>query len=987
MLQYAVTDPRCPVRLVLTLRADFYDRPLRHGAFARLIEPSVVAVTALAPDELESAIVAPAAASGAEFEPGLVSEIVADVGDQPGALPLLQYALTELYERRVSGLLTRDAYRSIGGVAGALAGRAEALLEEWGPADQAAARRIFGRLVSLGEGTEDTRRRALRSELGSDPATERVVAGFGAARLLSFDRDPATREPTVEVAHEALIRSWPRLRRWLDDDRDDLRTLRHLHESAAAWEARGRDDADVYRGGRLDSALEWVGRRPGETTAIEAEFLAAGTRRRDADLARERLQLRRLRRLLTAVAAVAVIAVLAGSLAAVQQRRATRNAAEAAANAAKADANAAEAETNADTAARNAAEAETARDAADVGRLSAEAAARVDDDRQLALVLAAEAFRQERTVQTYGALQRVLSSTGPFLGAFGAGRSFNAVHWTGDGNVVAIGAEGVGTYDPNTGRELSWVAVPTALRSFQYGDGTAAQFALGATGGSMTTAVVGPDKRTLSLIDADGATGSVFVHPANVDAVAVSPGGTRAATLDLNGVLRIFEVASKGLLREIAAHPEPTYTEQLPPGVRFISHRAPQSLATQARTRFGRSALEFRGETELISSQGISVRKWDLGREGFTADGRGMLLMAGTLVATVPHGVLASEDGATFAWFDATRLSIGEFAPVAPLMTLEVPGTGTNWSTPKVLDFAWTADGLLLLSNDGRLIASTITGELSAAVPSGVRDAVALAVNADKSRVVVAGASGLAVHSLDGSQLIARAGPRDVADTFTLSPSGERVVISSGNVYRMPDRPLLDVEPGRLAPSPESATDLQVVVTDGALVLANSPFASGRIDLLDPTTLAKQVSLENNAFWQAFTGSADGRWLAVGEAGDVSVFETATGKRVATFKSGVPTNSTLSFHPDSSRIFATFRRPRARGTQRARARLDRDASVRRGQDHWRSLDRGQTLAAHRRRGPSRQCQRPCNLRVGLAARRQPDGAELRHGTDVLGRER
>ena len=191
-LEYALTDARCPLRVVVTMRADFYDRPLRHGSFARLIEPSTIAVTALAPDELEAAIVEPAATVGCEFEPGLVSEIVADVGDQPGALPLLQYALTELYERRVSDLLTRDAYRQIGGVAGALAGRAEELTAEASADESVALRRVFGRLVTLGEGAEDTRRRVLMSELGDDAATAAVVERFGAARLLSFDRDPAS---------------------------------------------------------------------------------------------------------------------------------------------------------------------------------------------------------------------------------------------------------------------------------------------------------------------------------------------------------------------------------------------------------------------------------------------------------------------------------------------------------------------------------------------------------------------------------------------------------------------------------------------------------------------------------------------------------------------------------------------------------------------------------------------------------------------------
>ena len=390
VLEAAVTDSRCPFRLILTLRADFYDRPLRHGSFARLIEPATVAFTALAPDELEAAIVAPATGVGAEFEPGLVSEIVADVGDQPGALPLMQYALTELYERQVSGLLTRAAYRDLGGVAGALAARAESLLAGEPPAFVAAARRLAGRLVTLGEGVEDTRRRARRSELGDDQDTMAVIERFGAARLLFFDRDPATREPTIEVAHEELLRSWPRLRSWLEEDRDDLRVLRHLTDAAAAWHARGRDHAELYRGGRLDTALDWLGRHPGAASAIEAEFIGRAQADRLADRDRERRQVRRLRALLSAVAAVAAVALVAGGLAYTQQRRADRNADQAQANAERASA--------------NAANAELARGEADLGRLAAEAASRATTDRQVALLLAAEAHRREQSPLTYGVL-------------------------------------------------------------------------------------------------------------------------------------------------------------------------------------------------------------------------------------------------------------------------------------------------------------------------------------------------------------------------------------------------------------------------------------------------------------------------------------------------------------------------------------------------------------------------------------------------------
>ena len=272
-LAEAVRDQHARVRVVLTLRADFYDKPLRYPELATLVKASTVPVTPLAPDELERAIAEPAERVGVELEPGLVAGIVADVIDQPGALPLLQYALTELYERRVSGMLTNDAYVALGGLAGALSRRADDLTDALDAAGQDSVRRLFSRLVTLGEGSEDMRRRALRSELTDVP--DDVLDQFGAARLLSFDRDPSTREPTVEVAHEALIRQWPRPRAWLDEGRDGLRLHRHITTSARSWEAAGRDDGELYRGARLDAAARLAGRPSGR-----AERFGAGLSRR-----------------------------------------------------------------------------------------------------------------------------------------------------------------------------------------------------------------------------------------------------------------------------------------------------------------------------------------------------------------------------------------------------------------------------------------------------------------------------------------------------------------------------------------------------------------------------------------------------------------------------------------------------------------------------------------------------------------------------------
>jgi DNA-binding SARP family transcriptional activator/tRNA A-37 threonylcarbamoyl transferase component Bud32 len=206
----AVTDDRSRTRVVLTIRADFFDRPLRHRRLGELLQDATLNVVPMSRDELTAAIEGPADRLGVRFEPGLVDSILADVGDGAGVLPLLQYALTELYQHRSGDVMTSASYREIGGVTGALGQRAEDVYDRLDPADQDGARRLFMRLVTPGEGVEDTRRRALRSELTI--CTDAVIDTFGAHRLLSFDRDPATRAPTVEVAHEALIREWPRLR-------------------------------------------------------------------------------------------------------------------------------------------------------------------------------------------------------------------------------------------------------------------------------------------------------------------------------------------------------------------------------------------------------------------------------------------------------------------------------------------------------------------------------------------------------------------------------------------------------------------------------------------------------------------------------------------------------------------------------------------------------------------------------------------------------
>ena len=243
--------------VVIALRADFYGHCAAYPELRQLVEANTCLLGPMDPPELMAAIEGPANVAGLRLEPGLNELIVREVADEPGALPLLSHALLETWKRRKRRTLTVDAYLDAGGVDGAIAATAEGVYEALDPAQQHLARSIFLRLTQPGDGTEDTRRRAPLTELvvGADAAeTESVLHLLADAWLVTLD------EQTAEVAHEAVIREWPRLRNWIDEDRDGLRIHRHLTHAARDWDALERDDAELYRGPRLATAEEWLAR-------------------------------------------------------------------------------------------------------------------------------------------------------------------------------------------------------------------------------------------------------------------------------------------------------------------------------------------------------------------------------------------------------------------------------------------------------------------------------------------------------------------------------------------------------------------------------------------------------------------------------------------------------------------------------------------------------------------------------------------------------
>ncbi|MGY6655237.1 nSTAND1 domain-containing NTPase [Amycolatopsis sp. TRM77291] len=290
-------------RVVLGVRADFYGHLCRHAGLVEALTDAQVMVGPMTADELRTAIVEPAVRAGCRVEAALVTTLVADATGQPAMLPLVSHALLETWRRRQGITLTSAAYEAAGGILNAIAQTAEAVYTDLEPDRQRLVRQIFLRLTALGEGTEDTKRRLNRRELDDDPATTEVLERLAEARLLVLDRDG------VEIAHEALIRGWPRLRDWLAEDREGHRLHRQLAEATELWESLDRDKGSLYRGTRLGRAAEWAEREPGALSARERQFLQAGLDAEAEETAVGRKRTRRLRRL---VALLGVLLLLAG---------------------------------------------------------------------------------------------------------------------------------------------------------------------------------------------------------------------------------------------------------------------------------------------------------------------------------------------------------------------------------------------------------------------------------------------------------------------------------------------------------------------------------------------------------------------------------------------------------------------------------------------------------------------------------------------------
>lgn len=699
---------RC--RVVLGVRADFYTYCTHNAPLVEAMRDAQVPVGPMGLDELRRAVVKPAHRAGLTVEGALLATLTAQAHAQPGMLPLLSHALLQTWRRRRGNALTLDAFEAAGGLEGALVRTAEDFFRQLSGEQRKLARRVFVRLTALGEGTQDTRRPARLEELeglaeadGGD--IDAVLHRAAAARLLTLDRE------RVELAHEALIRCWPRLRRWLTEDREDTRTLRRLTDAAQVWESLGRDPGALYRGTRLTMA---TGLDRTSLSAPEREFLDASSAARAAEQTAVRRRTRLGHLAVALLSTLLVLTTTTAVLAVVAQRSADRQRDDAGAQ----------------------------RDVASSQRAAERAAAVRAANPALAAQVSLAAYRLSPTPEARGALLSTFAT--PYATQLTGRRIVvTTVAFAPDGGLLATGdADGTvrlwRVADPHRPRELGalprlagpvrTVAVSHDGRLVAAGgeDGKVAVWDIGdvrrprlaarlsADAGPVVGLGFGPGERTLAVVARDGirlwrlSDGhrprrlAALEVSAAVTAVAFSRDGRMLATGQADHTVRLWAVpASGGRPRQLSAEADPSGTVNAmafaPDGHRLATGGTDYKvrLWDVATPRHAHPVKALTGHTDAVTTVAFSPDGRTLASGSTDATVRRWVVTAAGPVREL--GVLSGHTsgvGSLAFSPDGRTLVTGSADQTARLWDL--PGPALTGHSSSVYSAAFSPDGRLL---------------------------------------------------------------------------------------------------------------------------------------------------------------------------------------------------------------------------------------------------------------------------------------------------
>ncbi len=741
----ALLDLRGAAAVVVALRADFYGHCAAHPRLASALAEHQHLLGPMRSEEIRRAIEAPARAAGLRLDPGLVDTMLADVEGEPGALPLLSHALYETWARRDGRVLTRAGYLAAGGVRGAIAQTAEEVFLGCDEHDRAVVRQTFLQLTELGDATEDTRRRVPLAELvpaGGEDVLERLAA----ARLLVVGDDSA------EIAHEALIREWPRLRGWLAESRDELRARRQLTSAARSWDEAGREGTDLYRGPRLAAAAE-LGSEA-QLTAVERDFLEASRDAQALELRAAQRRARRLRALLAGVAAALVVAVVAGAFA-LDQRGSARHTAT----------------------------------LAQAGKLAAQSREVAAQHPDLGLLLALEAGRLDDSVDTRGALLGALehgSRIRAWLQGFDA--PVNATAFSPDGKLLAaVTQNGTTLWDTAT-----WRRSGPPLRSAQ-GRGEGTDF----SPDGRTLAVAGGEGRVELWDVASRTKRRELTDPAAaksdepaLSAVRYSPDGTViAAGGQESNHVTLWDAASGGVVAgPITTNPPGGGAQSIsfsPNSKRIAVPGAPGTVGiwdVATGRRVGKPlAIGSADVEEAIFAGGgrILIVSDDSGAVSVVDTATGQAMRRPWSVGSEPAAALSLSP-------DGRLLAVASFAGpvfVWDMRSGEPYGAPLRADTSSPGDVAFSPDGRTLVSGQLRsVVAWSMDGEQAIGTPLGGPAALItdVAFSRDGTRIVAGRFGGdTVVYDTKTRRPVRRLNGHSVVSAVALRPQGKLVAVGT----------------------------------------------------------------------------------------------------------------------------------------------------------------------------------------------------------------
>lgn len=721
--------------LVATLRADFMGQALAYRPLANALQDHAFIVGPMNAAELQTAIEQPALQQKISFERGLVARILEDVGDEPGNLPLLEFALTRLWDESQTSPLTHQAYEAIGQVQGALANHADHVYERLTPEQKEQMRRVFVQLVQPGTGTEDTRRQATRDELGEVGWHLAQHLAGPETRLLVTNQDEMDRE-TVEVIHEALIQRWKPLQAWMEQDREFRSWQERLRDLHKQWFNNSKNDDALLRGYQIGEAERWLGERNEHLSLDEQAFIKASQKHEEtvkAERVKAEAQARAARRLrVLAIALVIMVIIAFGlSLVAVNARS-------------KAEINEHLAQTRASEASSVQDEAVRLSQQIRALQLATQAELAFVDDPELALLLAVAAVNSYKSVQGHPlpeaerSLYMVLNS--PFQGLLYQGtvyRHTDAVYsanFSPDGQRLVTGSWG-GTVKLWDVRARAGLAVLTG-------------------------------------------------HADVVYSASFSPDGQRVMTASFDGMARLWDAETGAELALLAGHTDGIISASFSPDGQYVVTASRDRTARLWDAETGAELVVLEGHTRAVLSASFNpdgtrvvttsgdktARLWDVetGVELAVLEGHTSWVNSASFNPDGSRVVTASSDGTVRLWDAGTG---------AELTVFEGHVIGVNSAS-----FSPDGQQVVTASNDRTARLWDAESGAKLAIFTGHTDAVnSASFSPDGTRVVTASRDGTARlwDAETGVELTTFEGHTGLVYSASFSPDGYQVVTAS----------------------------------------------------------------------------------------------------------------------------------------------------------------------------------------------------------------